>query len=242
MSMLAPGVKPLTELKRKPRTGSSKTPPRIFDKKRDDLVAALEKSIEQAKGRYVENKRASYKEGVQVPHEGGTMDKIEAAPNWRVQLNGATKDKPYQHPVLEDDQDDRDFPAESVFVYIKAGRTKAPVFQAEDGARMDELRISSDDLVAQLEFLRDLVKDWTPETSAEAKIFHYTGVIDSISPVASQDMQKGKKWAHCAEQDRIVRDYPHKVGNEEVQTAVKAKSGYTIGDNGKGYLGFVEKI
>ena len=200
---LPSGVVALTDLKRTPGKGS--TSKRIFDKKRDDLITALEQSIVEAAGRYEDNNRASYKEGVAVPHgdDGEEMTKITAAPNWRVQLNGKTNAVPYPHPVKVDDKDDREFPAEAVFIHLKAGRTKVPLFAGED-TYLAEKRLSSDDLVRTLEHFKAQVEGWTPDLNETTRIFHMVGVVDSIAPLTRTKMAKGEEFAHCLEQDKIV--------------------------------------
>ena len=57
---LPSGVNALVALVREPKKSTAK---KIWDKKKEDLLADLTASIEQAKGRYVENIRASHAEG-----------------------------------------------------------------------------------------------------------------------------------------------------------------------------------
>ena len=199
---LPSGVQPLKNLTRPAPKGSTAT--KIFQKKKEDLVKALKTSIVQAKGRYVENHRASYAEGVVVPDgENGTMTKITAAPNWRVQLNGKTKDIPYPHPVKVDSNDDREHPDEAVFIYIKAGRTKVPLFASDSGYAC-EMRLSSADLVATLEYFLEQVESWEPDTNETTKIFHMVGVVDAIAPLVRSRIEQGTAHAHCLETDTIV--------------------------------------
>lgn len=205
---LPSGVQPLVNLTRPTPKGSTAT--KIFQKKKEDLQKALKTSIEQAKGRYEENVRASYKEGVVVPDGAdGTMKKITAAPNWRVQLNGKTKEIPYPHPVKVDSKDDREHPDEAVFIYLKAGRTKVPLFKSvnEEGEHTGytcEMRLSSADLVATLEHFLAQVDAWEPETNETTKIFHMVGVVDAIAPLVRSRIDQGKPHAHCLETDTIV--------------------------------------
>lgn len=199
---LPSGVQPLVNLTRPAPKGSTAT--KIFQKKKEDLQSALKTSITQAKGRYEQNMRASYKEGVVVPDgEDGTMAKITAAPNWRVQLNGKTKDIPYPHPVKVDSEDDREHPDEAVFIYLKAGRTKVPLFKTETGYAC-EMRLSSADLVATLEYFLAQVDAWEPGTSETTKIFHMVGVVDAIAPLVRSRISQGQAHAHCLETDTIV--------------------------------------
>ena len=206
---LPSGVQPLVNLTRPAPKGSTAT--KIFQKKKEDLQNALKTSITQAKGRYEENMRASYKEGVAVPDgEDGTMTKITAAPNWRVQLNGKTKDIPYPHPVKVDSKDDREHPDEAVFIYIKAGRTKVPLFNSGTGY-MCEMRLSSADLVATLEHFLAQVDTWEPDSNETTRIFHMVGVVDAIAPLVRARMDGNEAegiapipHAHCLETDTIV--------------------------------------
>lgn len=211
---LPEGIKPLTDLT---RTRVPSTATRIFDKKKADLISDLLSSIEQAKGRYVENKRASPLNPVELTDDGEiakdkdgntiVLNKVAAAPNWRVQMNAKTKSNPNPSVVLVDDaQKGEKYPDEAVFVYLKAGRTKVPMWPAQmtDGEyRLTEKRFSSADLVEILEYLKSQVEGWTPE-SKDGRIFHQVGVIDAIAPRVRTRMAEGKAHAHCAEEDRIV--------------------------------------
>jgi hypothetical protein len=207
---LPSGVNALEVLVREPKKS---TATKIWDKKKEDLLADLTASIEQAKGRYVENIRASHAEGAPavVLMEDGkpkldkngnqiTLSKVSAAPNWRVQMNAKTKNLSAR-PVLVDSKDkNKEFPAEAVFVYLKAGRTKVPLFDTADGCKESEKRLSSDDLVAVLEYFKAQVEDWTPD-SESGRIFHQVGVIDAIAPKVRNTLSG---YAHCLEEDRIV--------------------------------------
>lgn len=207
---LPSGVNALEELFRDTPKSKAK---KIWDKKKEDLLTDLTASIEQAKGRYVENIRASHVEGApavvlmedgvpKLDKDGNqiTLSKVSAAPNWRVQMNAKTKNLSAR-PVLVDSKDkNKEFPAEAVFVYLKAGRTKVPLFDVEGGYKVPEKRFSSDDLVAVLEHFKAQVEAWTPD-SESGRIFHQVGVIDAIAPKVRNTLSG---YAHCMEEDRIV--------------------------------------
>lgn len=227
---LPSGVSRLAELKREPKKSPAK---KIWEKKKADLLADLTASIEQAKGRYADNIRASHAEDAPavVLTEGGepkldangnqiTLSKVTAAPNWRVQMNARTQNLPAR-PVLVDSKDKgKAYPAEAVFVYLKAGRTKVPLFDTSDGYKTTEMRVSSDDLVATLEYFKEQVEAWTP-SSDNGRIFHQVGVVDAIAPRVRTAMQtEPNAYAHCMEEDRIVE-----------ADKVKKKSPYGLGLN-----------
>ena len=208
---LPKGVEGLKELT---RTGPKSKAVRIWEKKKEDLLADLDASIEQAKGRYVDNNRASPTNPVALTEDGKAavdkdgkpilLDRVAAAPNWRVQMNAKTKSNPNPSVVLVDDaQKGQEYPDEAVFVYLKAGRTKVPLWADADGNRRTERRISSADLVAVLEYLKSQVEGWTPD-SEDGRIFHQVGVIDAIAPAVRSRMAAGEAFAHCAEADKIV--------------------------------------
>lgn len=210
---LPSGVSALQELIREPKKSTAK---RIFDKKKADLLSDLTKSIEQAEGRYVHNNRASPTNPVMLTEDGKQTDtkltRVSAAPNWRVQMNAKTKSNPYPSPVLVDSKDkDKEFPAESVFIYLKAGRTKVPIMKSGENRRMVEMRLSSDDLVATLKFFKEQVEGWEQDSSIDAKIFHQVGVIDAIPPKAHADGLGG--YAHCMEVDKVVEAGEVKAGS-----------------------------
>lgn len=210
---LPSGVNALQKLVRDPKKS---TATKIWDKKKEDLLADLTASIEQAKGRYVENIRASHEQdapAVVLTEDGKpkldkdgnqiTLSKVSAAPNWRVQMNAKTKNLSAR-PVLVDSKDkNKEFPAEAVFVYLKAGRTKVPLFD-EGGLKVAEKRLSSDDLVAVLEHFKAQVEAWTPDNES-GRIFHQVGVVDAIAPKVRNSLaEDANSWAHCMEEDRIV--------------------------------------
>lgn len=208
---LPQGIEGLKELARTPAKSKAV---RIWDKKKADLLADLDASIEQAKGRYVENNRASPLNPVVLTEEGKpakdsdkntiVLNRVAAAPNWRVQMNAKTKSNPNPSPVLVNDaQKGEKYPDEAVFVYLKAGRTKVPLWKTQSNTRATEKRISSADLVSVLEYLKSQVEGWTPD-SEDGRIFHQVGVIDAIAPSVRTKMAAGVEFAHCAEEDRIV--------------------------------------
>ena len=209
---LPSGVSALTELVREPPKSRAK---RIFKKKKEDLLRDLDKSIEQAEGRYVHNNRASPTNPVMLTEDGKQTDtkltKVSAAPNWRVQMNAKTKSNPHPSPVLVDSKDKgKADAAESVFIYLKAGRTKVPLMKSGND-RTTEMRLSSDDLVATLKFFRDQVEGWEQDNCLDAKIFHQVGVIDAIPPKAHADGLGG--YAHCMEVDKVVEASAVKAGS-----------------------------
>ncbi len=237
---LPKGIEGLKELT---RTRAPSTAKRIFDKKKEDLIEDLKASIEQAAGRYVYNNRADPTNPVQLTDDGKPvtdkdgnpvlLNKVSAAPNWRVQMNAKTKSNPNPSPVYVTDEDKgQEFRDEAVFVYMKAGRTKAPLWGDDEGNKRTEKRISSADLVAVLEYMLGQVEGWT-EDSADGKILHQVGVVDAIAPITRSKMEGDKTngiapipHAHCMETDSIVpADEVKKASPYSLDFKIKAVMG-----------------